>query len=508
MRRRHAFPSRQFGACTYRASGPSMYRVRDLNSANGTFINNKRTFDAVFSPTDELRLGSRVLMRSQFEPLFREFMGTVCAFTIGREQANDLVVPNERVSALHGLVVVRNGRVSLVDLGSNNGIFINGERTSSAQVSRSDRVSFGSVPINLYGLLEAQGAFRGTETPLSALATSFPLPPQPFPEASIKDSVRPRRQWSLRWFMVGGAVFLVLVAVLAALFFTGHVWPYWFRPYEDPWPSAIKSSLDTLGQRPGLDTRLLESAASADRLAAQVGMLEKARPLVERIDQWRRLRLDGRLGSAAQFVGNLAGVEVPQSAYDAVVSVLDRAAPGAGRVLKRLEDLVRRGLEAEASLKNLSPVIRRTAGSVSSFHQSATRASLEELSDQAQRLDSEFESSVTVLRSLQEDSLTVLGSMELLRGALAGTARTRLGSFIGPQIDEIQAGLGRFTDPLRDLEQNMNSVTSGLEEDLRTLAAVRSNVEAARNSVALQKKRHARGIPSSRSSGRMPGDSA
>lgn len=61
----------------------------------------------------------------------------------GRETDNDLVVSSPTVSAHHGRILLRDGQCYVQDLGSTNGLFLNGQRQSEFRVAVGDVVTIG-----------------------------------------------------------------------------------------------------------------------------------------------------------------------------------------------------------------------------------------------------------------------------------------------------------------------------------------------------------------------------
>jgi pSer/pThr/pTyr-binding forkhead associated (FHA) protein len=70
-------------------------------------------------------------------PLFRE------RITIGRTAGNDIQLKTPFVSRFHAAIINEPDRVHVVDLGSKNGIYVNGERTPRADLSPGDRLVIG-----------------------------------------------------------------------------------------------------------------------------------------------------------------------------------------------------------------------------------------------------------------------------------------------------------------------------------------------------------------------------
>jgi pSer/pThr/pTyr-binding forkhead associated (FHA) protein len=63
---------------------------------------------------------------------------------IGRSTDLDMVLVDEMVSRRHAKLVLKGNHVELSDLGSTNGVFVNGERVKQASVAVGDRILVGS----------------------------------------------------------------------------------------------------------------------------------------------------------------------------------------------------------------------------------------------------------------------------------------------------------------------------------------------------------------------------
>ncbi len=63
---------------------------------------------------------------------------------IGRSSELDVVLMEDMVSRRHAVLVVKNNKINLVDRGSTNGTFVNGEKVSKAVVSKGDRILIGT----------------------------------------------------------------------------------------------------------------------------------------------------------------------------------------------------------------------------------------------------------------------------------------------------------------------------------------------------------------------------
>lgn len=67
--------------------------------------------------------------------------------TIGRGYSNLLRLEGEEISRVHAILYQRNGAFHIRDLDSKNGIYINGERVSTAELDRGDRIQIGKYKL-------------------------------------------------------------------------------------------------------------------------------------------------------------------------------------------------------------------------------------------------------------------------------------------------------------------------------------------------------------------------
>ncbi len=195
-------------------AGAGRYRFVDLGSSNGVYINGERVSEGLASIHDDVRLGSAPFdWNVNIAKLQAEERGPR-GLTVGREPGNDVVISDQRVSARHARVVPQGSSLLIRDLGSSNGILVNGRPVATAVVSKGDSVFFGSMPIDLFGLLAARGAI-GAIPP--AAAPPRPQEPQPvsqhpLPHVPVAPADRkPRNSANSRTWLVAAAV---VVAVL------------------------------------------------------------------------------------------------------------------------------------------------------------------------------------------------------------------------------------------------------------------------------------------------------
>ena len=78
--------------------------------------------------------------------------------TIGRVQGNDIVLPKGNVSRHHARIVLKDGKLIIVDLKSTNGTYVNGRKiTSPLVVKDSDKISIGDFIVGVDGAASAAG---------------------------------------------------------------------------------------------------------------------------------------------------------------------------------------------------------------------------------------------------------------------------------------------------------------------------------------------------------------
>jgi len=67
--------------------------------------------------------------------------------TIGREDDNEIQLPHEKVSKHHAALVPSEAGWCIVDLGSANGVWVNGKQVQRVVLKQGDRVSIGSYEL-------------------------------------------------------------------------------------------------------------------------------------------------------------------------------------------------------------------------------------------------------------------------------------------------------------------------------------------------------------------------
>jgi pSer/pThr/pTyr-binding forkhead associated (FHA) protein len=73
---------------------------------------------------------------------------------IGRSSELDMVLVEDMVSRKHAKITVANGKITIEDLGSTNGTFVNGEKVKQARLKEGDRILIGTSILKLVHLGE------------------------------------------------------------------------------------------------------------------------------------------------------------------------------------------------------------------------------------------------------------------------------------------------------------------------------------------------------------------
>lgn len=144
----------------------SDFLLIDLQSTNGTYLNERRVEQAKLSSGDMVQVGENgpvfefrtderrecarpriVPLRGSWESGKEPIELEPGSVKIGRGQKNDIIVGRNQgsvVSTEHAVVRFESDACSLEDLQSTNGTFVNGERVRTARLHDGDRVELGS----------------------------------------------------------------------------------------------------------------------------------------------------------------------------------------------------------------------------------------------------------------------------------------------------------------------------------------------------------------------------
>lgn len=149
-------------------SGDS-YRVTDLGSSNGTFVNGRKVTSARLRSGDQLRFGDEEIFRfldpatRQTKPSFPATLFTLRltprdrtsairplslgggAAVVGRDASADLTIDLPRISGMHARIEGHGGWAKVSDHRSTNGTWVNGERIQNTSILPGDEIAFGDV---------------------------------------------------------------------------------------------------------------------------------------------------------------------------------------------------------------------------------------------------------------------------------------------------------------------------------------------------------------------------
>jgi adenylate cyclase len=116
---------------------------------------------------------------------------------VGRAPTCDLPVFDPTISRRHAEITSDGGEVVVRDLGSSNGTFVNGIRTSNALLAVDDTVAFGKVSFTLvaYATPTPSSSLAGLARPMAG-ATIIRQIPMPDPRASVVAARTPTRDKS------------------------------------------------------------------------------------------------------------------------------------------------------------------------------------------------------------------------------------------------------------------------------------------------------------------------
>ena len=99
---------------------------------------------------------------------------------IGRLSSAHLVLDDERVSRIHAVIeVAPDGAVSIIDMGSAEGTFVNGKKVSRGPLKPGDQVALGGLRLQMEDTAKAAGELPVAEAPAAAVAPAARPAPQP-----------------------------------------------------------------------------------------------------------------------------------------------------------------------------------------------------------------------------------------------------------------------------------------------------------------------------------------
>ena len=212
---------------------------------------------------------------------------------LGRGEGVDVLIDDPAASRNHCALRVREGRLQLIDLGSQNGVHLGERRVSDARLRAGDNFRIGKTTITVTSLPGATDAGPGRSAAASGLAlqggTAAPPPgttgpAAPIPHGARHDFAREIRRTLARtpWYITS------LIVHLIALFLLSTV-PY---TVKTEWPNAT-----------------IKAARSNDLPALDTDIEEVQPPELERPEEILDDRLDDE-GSAEEAPAQ-AGIDSP-----------------------------------------------------------------------------------------------------------------------------------------------------------------------------------------------------
>lgn len=221
------------------------------------------------------------------EPFEAELVHGV--MVVGRGQEADLVVDQASVSRRHAALEVVGGRLRVSDLGSANGVELDGRRVATAELEPGQGVRLGEVALTLLGL----------ESPAQA-----PADFQPSQATRVQASAAPRPAGSgkgKRLAMIGGVSAAVVVTLIVLVSWLGGSKPA--PPPESTTPRpAAQQPASAPAQAPAAAPAPAAPAASpeeAQRRLRDGQTFYEAGRLPDAAAEWRRaLEIDPGLEAA------------------------------------------------------------------------------------------------------------------------------------------------------------------------------------------------------------------
>ena len=137
--------------------GNGTYEIKDLASANGTFVNGEPITWKIIVPGDEVKVATCLVnwlpafteseTARPFSTIMEEpFSKIRKTISIGKSKENDIVLTESFVSSYHAKISsLKNGGYYISDLSSSNGTFVNGARIRAKNFTKTDAVKIASA---------------------------------------------------------------------------------------------------------------------------------------------------------------------------------------------------------------------------------------------------------------------------------------------------------------------------------------------------------------------------
>jgi ABC-type multidrug transport system ATPase subunit/pSer/pThr/pTyr-binding forkhead associated (FHA) protein len=151
--------------------------LSDLASKNGTFVNGKRVDEWALQEGDLVQFGaceSQLFLyrESGRRPLaLHDVELDLPLISVGRDGDNGIHIDHPTVSTHHAEIRRESNGFELLDLGSTNGTFVNGQRITRQMLRRGDRINFGAAQFVFDGERMEQQS-DGSQVRISCLSLS------------------------------------------------------------------------------------------------------------------------------------------------------------------------------------------------------------------------------------------------------------------------------------------------------------------------------------------------
>ena len=165
---------------------------------------------------------------------------------LGRRQGNDIVIDQNGVSRRHALVIVGPEEVWVEDLGSTNGIQVNGQKVQSSKLSLGDRLRIGEARLQLE-VAQSEGGLEIDLAPLSEqeveqqASATYPAAVAGFESTSVTILDR----FLSRAGGEAGSLYAALEGLLEDLYLEGAIVVEWVQE-EAPGIRACAGDVDNL----------------------------------------------------------------------------------------------------------------------------------------------------------------------------------------------------------------------------------------------------------------------
>jgi predicted component of type VI protein secretion system len=287
---------------------------------------------------------------------------------IGRAPENDVVLPDadKGVSRAHAELRLENGHYVIVDLQSQNGTWLNGQRVERAAVPANAEIAIGLYRLRLQAAAPTSVADMPLYRPERAVGLGSMAG-----AARVPAEIAPARTGISKWVLFGGGVAIGMVVILVgrimappAASSASSTHPVAPTPSAAPVPSPAAASPTTpvrQAETPGVTAEQPQPAEAAPAASAPPPADESERPSHPAVPAAARaaareaFNAGSKLDAAGDWMGALRKYDEAQQA-DATLPGLDRAVKGVwaklrtagGDALKRARQYDAIGLSADA----------------------------------------------------------------------------------------------------------------------------------------------------------------